>query len=236
MPVLHITNTQRFALISLPGFAGGGKVPPSTTRQFTLTVAQVEQLRPQLQTMARQNLIQWGVDYINASPDGLDAEFITVEDAQGLAGVSFTSPGATTYQVGGIAPGTTYTAAPLNDVILDLLFGPAPPGTGEVVGKVNFAYNTPSPLTIINLAANDVLNVQAVVITTPFNGVGSSLRLGTVAAPNSILSSTQITPTVTATYETSEKQLINVPEIMRLTIVPGTATQGAGYVLYNIRR
>jgi len=234
MPDLKIRNLTK-NVIAFPGFFG--QLAPEEQKTVTLRVAQIEQMRFGLMRLQGQGKIAFFVDYFDATPNGgLDAEFITVQDAGGGSGQSFTNFVPTGYPVGGIPAGSTFNAVDLPDMFQALLYGPAPLTGGEILGTVHFTFSTPSPLFIVGLLASDILDIQTVVIETPFNSLLSTLQLGTVASPGLVLGSGQVDPLVAASYQGSEKVEIAVPEILRLTINPSGSTQGQGFVLYRVRR
>ena len=102
---------------------------------------------------------------------------------------------------------------------------------------VYFTFASPSPLTLVNLKAGDIIDEADVVITTAFDDIAATLEVGTVAIPGLVLPTNKINPTVLdRTFTSSVKHEIGLAEILRLTITPGTSTQGAGFVLFTIRR
>ena len=102
---------------------------------------------------------------------------------------------------------------------------------------VFFSFSTPSPMTLANLKAGDIIDEADVVITTVFDDAAATLEVGTVASPGLVLPTTKIDPTILdRTFTSSVKHEISVAEILRLTISPGASTQGAGFVLFTIRR
>jgi hypothetical protein len=104
----------------------------------------------------------------------------------------------------------------------------------ELFGRVNFTYASSSPFTVLNLQANDEIDQIKVVITTPFDDATSRIDVGTVATPKLVFDA--LRPTKLKQQTDFNHHLISVAEILRLLITPGTSTQGAGYIVYRIRR
>jgi len=111
------------------------------------------------------------------------------------------------------------------------LAGPAgPAGPTGVAGLKYFAYGDASPA-FIHLVTAPVIVLQVnLVISTPFNGAGASLKLGTAAQPQLLASPTQIDTSFVAEYETNPN--ITATSNILLTITPGAGcTQGAGWIV-----
>lgn len=70
-----------------------------------------------------------------------------------------------------------------------------------------------------------------VVITEAFDGNGATMSLGTSLLPGAIFSSSQVTPTIQATYRSEEPILMTTTQSISLEIEPGQSTTGAGYVV-----
>ena len=112
-------------------------------------------------------------------------------------------------------------------------------GTGAsdiVSGVVPFAYSTPSPLTILPLLANDIIDQVEIEIDTPFNDPASTLIAGTVATPDLVLGTSDVLPSAANTYGNDNNFKMVGAETLRLTLNPGTSTAGAGKVLFLVRR
>lgn len=65
-------------------------------------------------------------------------------------------------------------------------------------------------------------------VDTPFNGVGASIRVGTLAAPESVLPAEWIDPYSELEFENTPDIALAAGEAVRIEITPGTASQGAG--------
>lgn len=106
----------------------------------------------------------------------------------------------------------------------------------ELTGRVNFTFSTVSPLTLVTIAPGNTIYEVQVVITTPFDDPAATVTVGTVASPALVLQATDTKIQNTDQWLTEEAFVIALSEILRLTINPGASTQGAGYVLYRVRR
>jgi hypothetical protein len=99
-------------------------------------------------------------------------------------------------------------------------------------GPIFFSYNTASPLTLTGLLPNDVIDTVEITVTTPFNDPAATLSVGTVLTPNLCLT---IPANVIGSFEAEENFKMVGAETLRLSIVPGTSTQGAGYCTFTLR-
>ena len=107
----------------------------------------------------------------------------------------------------------------------------------EIVERVDFTYASSSPFTLYNLLAGDDITEVKLVITTAFDDPSSTVQIGTVATPGLVFDTNESDVTKANCQWTSFTIYeIAVNEILRLLITPGTSTQGAGYVLFTIRR
>ena len=131
--------------------------------------------------------------------------------------------------------GTGVGVTPAGPNEVDITIG----GTGAsdfVSGVVPFAWNTPSPLTILNLQAGDLIDRVEIELDTAFNDPLATLLVGTVAVPNLVLDATDSVPSRAATYGNDNNFPVSVAEVLRLTLNPGASTAGAGRILFLIRR
>ena len=109
-------------------------------------------------------------------------------------------------------------------------------GGGTLPKPILFQFDTVSPLTLFNLIASDTIDKVEVCITEAFDDSAATLEVGTVGNPSLIFSSSQINPQKVGDYVCDQNFLITVAEVLRLTINPGTSTQGKGFVVITIRR
>ena len=111
------------------------------------------------------------------------------------------------------------------------------PLADEILERVNFTFATPSPLTLYNLEAGDELLETTLVIGTAFDDAAATVAVGTVAAPSLVFAPADTNlGKADCQWVSSRKYEIALAEIFRLLLTPGGSTQGAGYVLFRIRR
>lgn len=135
--------------------------------------------------------------------------------------------------------GTTATVLPANtsptsaDKALVVSISPNSPfPASDPLQEVPFTYATPSPLIIQALQVGQRIEFVNITITTSFNDAAAELKVGTVSQPTAML---DIPNPVVAEYENEELFLVSLAELFRLTILPGTSTQGAGILFYRIK-
>lgn len=106
--------------------------------------------------------------------------------------------------------------------------------TTETV-EVPFAFNTASPLAIRSMVAGEtVINAEIQIITT-FDDGAAALDLGTVATPGLIIPAANNIPGTVGVYRNDVNFPFAAPANVRLTITPGTSTQGSGIVVMQIK-
>jgi hypothetical protein len=106
---------------------------------------------------------------------------------------------------------------------------------GGLQAPLNFAYGDASPDVVFTPAVDCELTDLALQITTPFDGVGASLKVGTIADPALLMDTWQNDPGSACIYETSPHQALSAGTAVRLTINPGTgASQGAGQLIFTV--
>jgi len=108
--------------------------------------------------------------------------------------------------------------------------GPPGPAGGGLVGPFAFSYGD-APGNIYTPSVAGTITEARVIVTTPFDGVGASLTLGTASEPNSIMATADSFLGELAEFEKPADKPINAGEGIRLSITPGSsATQGAGLI------
>lgn len=101
---------------------------------------------------------------------------------------------------------------------------------GGTIPPVAFSYGDAAG-TIYTPGDAGTLTTARVVITTPFDGAGAALILGTVGDPDGIMPATDNDPTEAGEYEATADFPLAAGEGIRLTITPGAgASQGAGLI------
>lgn len=111
--------------------------------------------------------------------------------------------------------------------------GPRGPSGDETADSVDaFSFGDASPATLMVLDSA-VLGLRvALTITTPFNGAGASIAIGTTASPALILPPERSDPTESTTFETKYMGPLPALTAITLTLTPGFgASQGAGVVV-----
>lgn len=105
------------------------------------------------------------------------------------------------------------------------------PPAGNAI-EINFSFGDASPSFIAIILATKLIYKAAVIITTPFNGVGAMLSLGDAVDNQSLIATSQNLPNSLATYETSPNISYPSNTTINLYITPGAgATSGAGTIL-----
>ncbi|MBW4469318.1 MAG: hypothetical protein KME45_03540 [Stenomitos rutilans HA7619-LM2] len=106
------------------------------------------------------------------------------------------------------------------------------PGSSGLL-KMPFAYGDASPIVVTSITG--FVFTAAIVITTPFNGIGAALRLGDAVQSDRLMNAAQNNPAFAAEYETNPGYGYTSATQLLFTITPGAgATQGAGYVLLEV--
>jgi hypothetical protein len=122
---------------------------------------------------------------------------------------------------------------PLTQVIGNFIEGKQNVLAGAGISeRVDFTYATLSPLTLKNLIANDQIVKVLLVLTEAFDAP-STLNIGTVANPTAIFENIPANKACKWLFHFSLDTPIS--EVLRLIINPGASTQGAGYVLFEVR-
>ena len=99
------------------------------------------------------------------------------------------------------------------------------------VKKIDFTFGTVSPLTIRGLSLGNAVMDSEVVITTPFDGVGAVISLGSNTDVDAVIAGAMINPAVVTTYSQSTNYVPTGADNLKLYITPSGSTQGAGYVM-----
>lgn len=106
----------------------------------------------------------------------------------------------------------------------------------EDVQKVSFAFNTGSPLSLGLVYAGQILDRASLLITTAFDDLAATIQLGTSGTPGLIFGPTGAKPSVAGQYEHVALIPFAVNDVLQLLISPGASTQGAGFLLFKIKR
>jgi hypothetical protein len=100
-----------------------------------------------------------------------------------------------------------------------------------------FAFNTASPLILVPVFAGGINARAQIQITTAFNDPAATLLVGTSANPSLVMDAADSIPSVVGSYDQSTMVTFPGPgpDNLQLTINPGTSTQGAGILYYELR-
>jgi len=104
------------------------------------------------------------------------------------------------------------------------------PGTGAAI-EVPFSYGDATPEFLMTVPDAELVQKVGILITTPFNGVGAALKIGSSLAPASLMAQGENNPAEAGTYETHPNVSYGAATGIYLTTTPGAgASQGAGVV------
>jgi hypothetical protein len=99
-----------------------------------------------------------------------------------------------------------------------------------------FLFTSPVTIDFGTLQAGDIIVDADVVVETTFDDPTAILTLGLVSSPGNILPSNAIDPTLVGTYNNSADFPVTGADALRLQVLPGTSTQGAGRAVVTVRR
>lgn len=107
--------------------------------------------------------------------------------------------------------------------------------SGDGAIRVPFNWGDATPKTIVTLPANTTVFTAQIVIQTPFNGTGATLRLGDSGNLNRLMTTAQNDPTSALTFTSAPAYTYTSSTSILLSIVPGSgANTGSGFVLLTI--
>jgi len=121
-------------------------------------------------------------------------------------------------------------------VFFNLQDGAPVPNTNLWATITPFAFNTASPLVAIPVVNGESVLDTKIVITTVFDDPAAVLALGTIASPSVFIPAANNDPQTVGGYGSEENVNFTGAEAVRLTLTPGTSTQGAGYLVVVIKR
>ena len=98
---------------------------------------------------------------------------------------------------------------------------------------VSFSFSTPSPVVLGSLVAGCKFDRVTVFIETPFDDDLATVSVGTSADPEMLLGTDEIASSVDGQYENDALVVVKVPDVLLLSIHPGSSTQGSGWLLYQ---
>lgn len=102
--------------------------------------------------------------------------------------------------------------------------------------RVDFAWNTPSPLLLVNLAAGQVLCDCKVIITTAFDDGDARIEVGTPGTPTLVFAGGEVDVTDAGpTFENPMLFLFPAINSLILTILPAASSRGAGTLILTLK-
>lgn len=118
---------------------------------------------------------------------------------------------------------------------MDGLYFVTPTGSGPTTPatqiQVPFAFDDASPVNVKLMASGSVVYQALLCITTAFDGTGASLTLGDAGQADRLMTAAQNDPYTVGNNESNPAHEYASSTQVRLTITPGTATQGAGVLV-----
>lgn len=92
-------------------------------------------------------------------------------------------------------------------------------------------------LLLQQVLAGQVVERCSILITTVFDDPAATVALGTTASPNLLFGPSDVTLTILGnTYDQAALFKFPINDFLQLIITPGTSTQGAGLLLYKVRK
>lgn len=108
-------------------------------------------------------------------------------------------------------------------------------GGNEIVAQVPFTFSESSPIIIGAVAAGSLMDRVDVLVTTPFTDPSATLTFGLVGgAANAFFLATDSELDVAGQYERQSLETIAAPDILKITLSPGTSAAGAGILFYKV--
>lgn len=99
---------------------------------------------------------------------------------------------------------------------------------------IPFAFGDATPADIYIPHEAGVLTLVRVQVTTPFDGVGAEIQIGTAADPDAFVGAADVDLAVPASWEVLPDANVAAGEPITLTLIPGAgATAGAGRILID---
>jgi hypothetical protein len=98
--------------------------------------------------------------------------------------------------------------------------------TTATVFEMTFAYGDATPLPIFTLGDNAIIAEVNVWLLEEFDGTGAKINIGKPAAPDDLMSDTEIDPSFLSSYSTRPGKEYVSGDTVNLTITPGA---GAGH-------
>jgi len=132
-----------------------------------------------------------------------------------------------------ISPGTGTGEVTINASVGNVAYANRAGSAATVDGwvKVPFVFSDTSPKAIAVIPANSVVSQVEVIITTPFNDVAATLRVGTQSNSSELVASSDVYPSQAGTYTTVPGRIYLSETHVVLTITPGSSYTGSGMLI-----
>lgn len=115
--------------------------------------------------------------------------------------------------------------------IIEIENSPSGGGFGSPYQIIDFEYNTPSPLILVNMLPGDYILDTELDITEAFDDPAATLSIGTTLDNELLIGIADNKPTRQGTYGSFENFPFEVAEPVRLFISPGSSSSGSGRVV-----
>ena len=107
----------------------------------------------------------------------------------------------------------------------------------SVIAPIGFEYNNVSPRVVYTLAEESLIKTATLSITTPFNGTGASLKVGTPAQPGLLMETAENDPSLAIEFSAEVYERVPAGTQIQITTVPGEgASAGAGLLILELIR
>ncbi len=102
-----------------------------------------------------------------------------------------------------------------------------------VVCVVPFLFSSSSPMILGAVPAGYLFDRSSVLIETAFDDPSATVSFGTSADPGLLLRSADIRAFLQGQYDSEAIAVLDVGDVLLLTVQPGVSTQGSGLLLYR---
>ncbi len=101
--------------------------------------------------------------------------------------------------------------------------------------RVAFSWASPGIVTLVGLPVGTIIDGATVEVTTPFDGVGASLQVGTGATPGLFFGPGKTSLTLAKTFTNRLIHQAAVAESLILSLNGAGSTVGSGFVSFHVR-
>jgi len=117
------------------------------------------------------------------------------------------------------------------------------PSTGGTAGiggggsvKIDWNYQSATPLTLFNLQPGDIVERVEVTVQTVWDSASPTIEIGVPADPDQIMTTLQNNIKKLGTYSVDDNHLFTASATLRAILDHDGATQGSGFILVYIVR